>query len=55
MFCVVVENDYPDMATAADVFTKLGESYGTNEFQKWFGTWTDAVESGYSQLYSVVE
>jgi hypothetical protein len=32
-----------------------GPLFGDAEFQQWFGSWQDAVESGTRELYAVVD
>jgi hypothetical protein len=55
MFAVVVETEYRDLAHVAEHDAHLPALYGGAEFQRWFGSWQGAVESGTRELYTVVE
>ena len=55
MFTVVVENEYRDMAHVAAAEAQERALFADQEFEQWFGTWSQAVETGSRELYRVLE
>lgn len=53
MFTVVVEQNYRDAAHLAEAESQEREMYEDPEFQQWFGSWQEWVQSGTRELYRV--
>jgi hypothetical protein len=55
MFVVVAESEFADLSELAQVQERLQTFYAVPEFQAWFGTWCNAVESGSRELFYRVD
>src|SRR3954447_4723738 len=51
MFTVVVETEYRDLGHVSEVAAVLESLYGEAEFQEWFSSWQDCVETGTRDLF----
>ncbi len=55
MFTVTAETQYRDMAQVTEMEEALATAYADPEWQRWFGSWQNAVETGKRELFRVVE
>jgi hypothetical protein len=55
MFTIVAETEYRDLAHVAEIEAEQRKLYADPEWQRWFSTWSGAVEVGSRELYQTVE
>lgn len=55
MFTIIVETEYKDMDQVAEMERQMTEGYSDPEFQRWFASWSQLVETGGRELFRVID